>query len=198
MFQNLVPESEDTGNGSVPIILQQEMEVLGFQANHCLHNVCEGYVALSDLMQIVAVPQVLFVTPVGKPMTNTGSVTSEGDVAMNKDFARTTYSISGAGKLVGVLSDSFDCKTSASTNYAADIQSGDLPPGITVISDLTNGCIDEGRAMMQLIYDVAPNAQFAFHTAFLGFLDFADGIRKLADIGCDIIVDDSEFDGLAF
>jgi subtilisin family serine protease len=44
--------------------------------------------------------------------------------------------------------------------------------------------------MMQLIHDVAPGARMAFRTANRGGGDFAYGILELADIGCDIIVDD--------
>jgi subtilisin family serine protease len=47
--------------------------------------------------------------------------------------------------------------------------------------------------MMQLINDVAPRAELAFHTAFLGQASFARGIKELAakDKGrADVIVDD--------
>jgi len=50
--------------------------------------------------------------------------------------------------------------------------------------------LDEGRAMLQLIHDLAPGAQLFFHTAIEGPQDFADGINALAEAGCDVIVDD--------
>ncbi len=49
---------------------------------------------------------------------------------------------------------------------------------------------DEGRAMAQIIYDVAPKAALYFRTGFRNADDFALGIRQLKDAGCTIIVDD--------
>ncbi|MFP4579043.1 MAG: hypothetical protein ACOCXU_07345, partial [Coleofasciculus sp.] len=59
--------------------------------------------------------------------------------------------------------------------------------GINVLKDLPNDGslgedifgIDEGRAMMQLIHDVAPGADLAFHTAAFNQTDFAQGILAL-------------------
>ncbi len=55
---------------------------------------------------------------------------------------------------------------------------------------LTLTSSDEGRAMMQLIHDIAPGAKLLFYTAFESPVDFAQGIITLADNGADIIVDD--------
>jgi len=44
--------------------------------------------------------------------------------------------------------------------------------------------------MLQIIHDVAPGAKLYFHTAVNGEADFAAGIVKLAQAGCNIIVDD--------
>ncbi|HKD55716.1 MAG TPA: S8 family serine peptidase [Steroidobacteraceae bacterium] len=49
---------------------------------------------------------------------------------------------------------------------------------------------DEGRAMMQIVHDVAPGAALAFHTAINSEADFANGIIALADAGATVIVDD--------
>lgn len=120
-----------------------------------------------------------------------GSVQSEGDAAMNTDDVRAAFGIDGNGTRIGVLSDSYDTSPNASTTAADDIASGDLPPAdrILVQDDGIVGS-DEGRGMMQLIYDVAPGADLAFHTAFDGQANFAEGILALADAGADVIVDD--------
>ena len=61
---------------------------------------------------------------------------------------------------------------------------------IDVLLDLPFGS-DEGRAMMQIIHDVAPGASLAYHTAFLGTANFAQGILRLhEEANADVIVDD--------
>jgi hypothetical protein len=59
-------------------------------------------------------------------------------------------------------------------------------------SDLFN--IDEGRAMLQIIHDVAPESALAFCTAGVTQAAFASGIRRLrTEAGCDVLVDDIGF-----
>ena len=52
---------------------------------------------------------------------------------------------------------------------------------------------DEGRAMLQIIHDIAPGADLAFRTGYLSPGDMAAGIIELADAGADIIVDDISY-----
>ena len=64
-----------------------------------------------------------------------------------------------------------------------------------LLEDLTHRGNDEGRAMLQIVHDVAPKAKLAFHTGFLSAGHFAKAIQKLAspDLpggSCDVIVDD--------
>jgi len=95
---------------------------------------------------------------------------------------------------------------------ATDVSSGDLPSGVNVLSEapcMTGGHYtgypdqlpfgDEGRAMLQIVHDVAPGAGLAFYTAENGEADFAAGIGKLADslasggAGAKVIADDVGF-----
>jgi len=93
---------------------------------------------------------------------------------------------------------------------ATDILTGDLPSNVNVLAEANpngGGCMnygapiqlpfgDEGRAMMQVIHDVAPGAGLAFYTAENSEADFASGIGKLAasvasgGAGAKVIVDD--------
>jgi hypothetical protein len=88
---------------------------------------------------------------------------------------------------------------------ANDISSGDLPSSVNVLEEAESGnggCMnydpqyqlpfgDEGRAMMQIIHDIAPGAALAFHTAVDSEADFANGIVALANTaGAKVIADD--------
>lgn len=125
-----------------------------------------------------------------------GLVKSQGDRAMRTNVVRSVSEVDGSHTRVGVLSDSFSCTTgpigiNGWTSTADDIANGDLPPTIVNLSDVTSSCSDEGRGMAQLIHDVVPGSSIAFHTAFNGVADFANGIVRLAVLaGSDVIVDD--------
>ncbi len=103
----------------------------------------------------------------------------------------------GSGIKIGVLSDSYN--TIIGDPAGDDIVKGDLPGAanpdyptpVDVVYEYPFGSrTDEGRAMLQIIHDVAPGAELAFRSGFLGAADFAQGILDLQAAGCDIIVDD--------
>jgi len=159
-----------------------------------LHFV-EGYLPVAELAPNQGVSSLdrqglLGVLPILLPHNNVGKVQNQADFVMEANRVRgakpTGYT--GKGVRVGVLSDSYNALNGA----AADIASGDLPNNVQVIQDLA-GQSDEGRAMIQLIHDVAPDAGLAFATAFISEGGFANNIRALADPAqgnCKIIVDD--------
>lgn len=129
----------------------------------------------------------------------TSAITSEGYTQLAVGGATTAYGVSGNGVTVGILSDSYNKPASAlSTNAADDIASGDLPGAanpcgrttpVNVIKEGPAG-LDEGRAMLQIVHDLAPGANLAFASAFYGLFDFADQIRALRNAGADVIADD--------
>ncbi len=108
------------------------------------------------------------------------------DQAMLGDLARAQFGLSGAGVTIGILSDSFDVRG----GYAGDVAGGSLAAGATILKEGAAGSSDEGRAMAQLIHQVAPDAHILFYSAFGGAADFANGIRALANAGAGVIVDD--------
>ena len=113
--------------------------------------------------------------------------------------ARNTYSIDGTGVKVGILSDTFNKGSGLATNAATDVAQGNLPgPGnpcgrttpVNVLDDSVGSGSDEGRAMLQIVHDLAPGATLSFATAFTGLTAFADNIRALRAAGADVIADD--------
>ncbi len=125
----------------------------------------------------------------------TGKATSEGDVDHRAADVRSTYGYMGQGIKIGVLSDSYNAKNGAANN----VTTGDLPgPGnpdgdvtpVTVVQDFAGGS-DEGRAMLQVIHDLAPKATLYFATADISEAGFATNITTLRNTyNCNIIVDD--------
>jgi hypothetical protein len=177
-------------------------------------GVIEGYVPESMLATLAKMPGVSAVHGVHRPVTNVGAVTQQG-VGLHRVDQIPQYD--GTGITVGVLSDSYNLATTFASgaaltvHEAQDIVSGDLPGAgnpagntqpVVVLEDATGG-LDEGRAMAQLIHDMAPKARLGFATAFSGQVGFANNIRALAgiqglpnsrlDFAAQIIVDDVQY-----
>ncbi|MEM9219798.1 MAG: S8 family serine peptidase [Cyanobacteria bacterium P01_F01_bin.150] len=167
-------------------LLQAQLSELGFETTGTYGQVISGFIPLENVTDVAQLSAVKLARPAYAPVTNVGAVTSQADQALNADIARENFDVDGSGVTVGVLSDSFNNLD----GFAADIATGDLPNEITVLEELNEGGSDEGRAMLQLIHDVAPGANLAFNTAFNGQASFAQGILNLAATGSDIIVDD--------
>src|SRR3954471_75623 len=158
-----------------------------------------GRVPVAALADMSTASALRFMRPT-LAMARAGSVTSQGDRSLRANLARRESGVNGRGIRVGVLSDSYDCAPGAFepgapfTRAAQDIANNDLPRDVLVLKDLSDvpssDCSDEGRAMMQLIHDVAPGSSQAFYTAFVSEEDFADGIRALSEVGPKVIVDD--------
>lgn len=170
--------------------LRTDLERLGLQQPAQAGRLVSGYLpiaAIPEAAQLAALRS----AHVAIARRRAGRVTTQGDAALRADVARAENGVTGAGSTVGVLSDSYDTSANAVTSAVDDIASGDLPPArrIQVLQDARGGT-DEGRAMMQIIHDIAPGADLAFHTALGGQANFAQGIRDLATANANIIVDD--------
>ena len=61
---------------------------------------------------------------------------------------------------------------------------------VTVLGKDSSHGSDEGRAIAELIHQVAPGAQLFFHSGAGSLDDFAAAVSSLQDAGCRIIVDD--------
>jgi hypothetical protein len=138
---------------------------------------------------------ITFIMPLFPAIPTKVPASSGGDSAMHAGIARRGFGVTGSGIKVGVISDSYN---SDPRNLAADDIANDRLPQAGVqmvpsqaIAEFPYGIsTDEGRAMLGIVHDVAPNANLAFRTGFRSSGDFAQGILQLQQAGCDIIVDD--------
>jgi len=163
-------------------------------------------VKAADLKKLAGVGNVAAVSPVRAPVLfavdcEGGSQISEGVAQLHAKTARDEFTVDGSGIAVGVLSDSYDRDPGAATDAEEDVETADLPgtagecsgqtTPVDVIEDLeSRPGDDEGRAMLQIVHDMAPEASLSFATAFEGEEGFAKNIEELADAGAEVIVDD--------
>lgn len=176
--------------------------------------------ALAGVRGITTADAVL--EPITASTCPAGAVVSEGAQQLHAAEARSIFDVDGEGVAVGILSDSFDQATKAAdqsgpvaTHEAEDVASGDLPgtgntcagestPVDTALDDYAPGPespvpADEGRAMAQIVHDLAPRAKLAFATAFTGEAAFAENIETLArptgegGAGARVIADDVSY-----
>jgi hypothetical protein len=177
----------------------------------------------ADLRSLAAIPGIGSVSASPAPIVNAagscegGSAISEGVEQLGVPAAREAFGLRGAGITVGVLSDSYGVATEEAfgtgpieTDAEEDVASNDLPGHasscsgqqlpVDVLEDGPSSPAgqvhDEGRAMLQIVHDIAPHAKLAFATAFLSELSFAENIERLArpvaegGAGANVIVDD--------
>ena len=201
-----------------PHAMQAALETLGLQRAAVFANDVGGWFPVTQLQAAAARAEVHSLRA-AMSRTRSGAVTSQGDFVQHSAALRSSDSLTGAGVTVGVLSDSYDCyaayaasgsgvPASGYAGYAdngflataaTDVSTGDLPSGVTLVEEAD--CLDygapvflpfgdEGRAMLQIVHDVAPGAGLAFYTANNSEADFAAGIGKLATLGATVIADD--------
>ena len=155
------------------------------------------WVPLRALWRVARVPSLQYVGEVLAPLTNgvcrSGTHVSEGDSQLRAAAARSTFHVDGSGVTVGVLSSSFNYLGGA----AADVAGAELPGAGNPCGDTTPvnvlqdaGTTNEGRAMAQIVHDLAPGAAIDFAAGNGGQSQFAANIRALAARGAKVIVDD--------
>jgi hypothetical protein len=196
-------------NGRVPVTMLQTtlqatypaLTVQAINTNYAGHGVIEGYVALDDVPGIANTQGVGSVILQLRPIHSSGAVTAQGVNQHRVNHINSFYNAGvalnwdGTGMSIGVMSDSFNSQPSqegGATTAQADVASGDLPgtgntnnsQPVVVLQDLSNPpfATNEGRAMCQIVHDMAPKARIGFATADTGELGFANNIRALAGL----------------
>lgn len=171
-----------------------------------------GWVPVAQLDTLEEHPCISGVRLLGKALTDSEPTSSfpNGDTgtpnqavqAHGVDRVRAKYKVDGQGVHVCIISSSFDLKN----GFASGVAAGELPgPGNPLYPQAINVLqegdaiffppvfVDEGRAMAELVHDIAPGARISF----VGFAGgdganfVAAAVDKLrAETDCDIIVDD--------
>ena len=187
-----------SGNVQVYIFLEntdddtlQQLRDLGadIEITNSDWNVVQAWIPTTALGEIAALDVVKEITPPDYGETEAGRITTEGDGIHRANLIRNFGGIFGRGVKVGVISDGVDARRTSQA-------SNDLPDSIEVDPN-TPGRDDEGTALLEIVHDLAPNAELAFsgpHTS----LEMARSILWLANEafdgeGADIIVDDLSF-----
>jgi len=162
------------------------------------HGRIYGAADAAAVAAMAVLPEVATIHPSYPPIRWVGSTTSQADGSIRASLARSSFSVDGTGVRVGVLSDSYKAATGGAVEgegcdrdalLGAGQVWGDLPDGVRLLADAPTGS-DEGRAMAELIHDLAPGAEISFHTANGGEAAFADGIDRTVECGADVVVDD--------
>ncbi len=179
-------------------------------ATHRVGGILSVRLPLDAAADAARLPGVYSVALVRRAHHHIGKATSQGVAALDVTAAMSAL-YDGTGITVGVISDSFDTAVKGAlgnalaSHAAGDIATGDLPgPGnplghttpVTVLADGTATDTDEGRAMLQIVHDLAPGATLAFSADGGTPESLAASIRNLRTntaAPCDIIVDDVAF-----
>ena len=189
--------------GPDPQALRVELETKGLTRAKVHSTSVSGRAPIERIAEMAEIPGLTYMKQ-SIPQLHAGLVTSQGDKSLYSDLARQQFRVDGTGVRVGVISDSYNCLSPSSdpstpfTSVEEDIANGDLPADIHLLPegvecDEDDANSDEGRAMMQIIHDVAPGASLSFYSGYHGEEDFAAGILKLAEDGAKVIVDDLRY-----
>jgi hypothetical protein len=124
-----------------------------------------------------------------------GTTVSAGSAQLKVPAARSAFGVDGTGVAIGIISDSYGVNSREASN---NVKSGDLPgtgnpcghtTPVQIVADAGDGT-DEGRAMAQIVHDLAPGAKLLFADAGASQIEMASHVRALRDAGAQVIVDD--------
>ncbi len=190
-----------------------ELAKLGFRETGTFGRMISGSIPINAIPNLASLKTVRYAAPAYRPHRQAAALTeawmkqnnwpvkpvpviSQGDTAQRSEIARQKYKVSGKGVKIGILSDSWNHLRTAD----AGIKHGELPgkgnpfgytTPVQILEEYDSASgTDEGRMMGEIVHDVAPASDIAFHTAFNGEADFAQGIVDLAKAGCKVVVDD--------
>ena len=199
----------------------QSLREAGLNVTAGYHGLVSGTISSLSLLKLANINYVSTISLEMQPRTR--SVISQAVAALRiENVTKAHPEITGKGQKIGIISDSFGLVSEATPVYddidndglieivGTDSQiKGELPAVVEIVKEATYEVKydadgnplpppthDEGRGMAEVIYDIAPGADLAFYAPG-GKADFAQGILALANAGCNIIVDDLQFENEA-
>lgn len=154
------------------------------------------FVPIGNIESVAALEAVRIVRPMTGGAISVGSKTTEGDSLLHAINVRRDLNVKGDSIKVGVISDG--CPSWAASQASGDLPASFGPTHFTFANGNKKGSGDEGTAMMEIVYDIAPKADLYFYGALrdsFGFFrtsaDMVDAIQRLVrEKGCQVIVDD--------
>jgi subtilisin-like proprotein convertase family protein len=150
--------------------------------------IIQVWATIQQLDVLAKMSEVRTIDLVVPPVHSAGPVLSEGVPRMHADAAQSVMGATGTGIKVGVMSD--DCGTTEGL-IPPRVANGELTFNPVIIDDSWGGTrTHEGLAMMEIVQDVAPQAQLYYATAFTGYTNFVNNVQNLANAGCKVITDD--------
>ncbi|PZR76948.1 MAG: hypothetical protein DLM73_00995 [Chthoniobacterales bacterium] len=177
---------------------------------HWRGGVISAWLPLAQAITAANLPGVRSVMLAPRPVRRLGVVTAESSAMehaaeVNTPGTVTAQGILGRGISVGLVSDSYDGATGV-PRASVGVASGDLPgpgnpdgytqPVVVLKDDPSSSSTDEGRAMAEIVHDIAPAAKICFSAAGNTHTMMAASIRNLRtnpQTLCDVIVDDIGF-----
>jgi len=147
------------------------------------YGAIRAWMPLSRAETLAARADVAFIKPAEQGTTNTRPIDTKALISHAADLVLDAGVFNGSGVKVGVLSDG--------VKSLATLQAANNLPAVTILPGQAGlPSRDEGTAMLEIVYDLAPGAQLLFATAATGAAQFAANIQSLAAAGASIIVDD--------
>ena len=193
--------------------VKKELLAIGMDITDENDNVIAGYISTNNIPKLEEIPNIEMAKPSIRGVVSGSGIINrkkskatffaptggEANKALRADIARQLYNVDGNHIKIGIISDSYNSLGGAN----ASVGNGDLPgtnnplgytKPVQVLQDFINPVsVDEGRAMAELIHDIAPGAEIFFHTGFPSSAAFVTGVAALRNAGCDIIVDDINY-----
>ncbi|HEU5166173.1 MAG TPA: S8/S53 family peptidase [Chitinophagaceae bacterium] len=188
----------DNDGGADPVVYG----LINILPNGLSKHTVTGDFPILNLPKLDALINILnYCRPYYRPFNNIGAVTSAGDTTIRSNLVRSGYELDGTGIKIGVISDSYrtvtdDDNDNFTISEPSNVIALDVPAlDNDHVSDYLFGKrTDEGRAMIQIIHDIAPNAELFFGTGVYTAGHFAETVKWMAQVkGCKTIVDDVSY-----